>query len=186
MHHRYPLNKSCLKLIFSYLLVLIPACDIGNKENDNNGYTNFSLEDINPNSPTYGDLIGPSFYKGNASGYYFGDQGWGLCRTRFGVLNSLYEDLVREGYNNVKIAGINGIDFIDSDLSGMIEDRVLPWVQDKIESDVWNYWDISLRDFVILDANGDFFYIVNLTDFDPSIESNYNNLKQLLIDARNN
>ena len=68
----------------------------------------------------------------------------------------------------------------------MIEDRVLPWVQDKIESDVWNYWDISLRDFVILDANGDFFYIVNLTDFDPSIESNYNNLKQLLIDARNN
>ena len=68
----------------------------------------------------------------------------------------------------------------------MIEDRVLPWVQDKIESDVWNNWDISLRDFVILDANGDFFYIVNLTDFDPSIESNYNNLKQLLIDARNN
>jgi|TARA_B100001964_G_C13924347_1_gene461616 hypothetical protein len=68
----------------------------------------------------------------------------------------------------------------------MIEDRVLPWVQDKIESDVWNNWDISLRDFVILDANGNFFYIVNLTDFDPSIESNYNNLKQLLIDARNN
>tara|TARA_B100001750_G_C15093581_1_gene391855 strand:+ start:400 stop:606 length:207 start_codon:yes stop_codon:yes gene_type:complete len=68
----------------------------------------------------------------------------------------------------------------------MIEDRVLPWVQDKIESDVWNNWDISLRDFVILDANGDFFYIVNLTDFDPSNESNYNNLKQLLIDARNN
>jgi len=68
----------------------------------------------------------------------------------------------------------------------MIEDRVLPWVQDKIESDVWNNWDISLRDFVILDENGNFFYIVNLTDFDPSIESNYNNLKQLLIDARNN
>ena len=68
----------------------------------------------------------------------------------------------------------------------MIEDRVLPWVQDKIESDVWNNWDISLRDFVILDANGDFFYIVNLTDFDPIIESNYNNLKKLLIDARNN
>ena len=68
----------------------------------------------------------------------------------------------------------------------MIEDRVLPWVQDKIESDIWNNWDISLRDFVILDANGNFFYIVNLTDFDPSIESNYNNLKQLLIDARNN
>ena len=75
MHHRYPLNKSCLKLIFSYLLVLIPACDIGNKENGNNEYTNFSLEDINPNSPTFGDLIGPSFYIGNASGYYFGDQG---------------------------------------------------------------------------------------------------------------
>ena len=91
-----------------------------------------------------------------------------------------------EGYNDVKIGGINGIAFIDSDISGMIEDMVLPWVQDKIESDVWNKWDIIIRDFIILDANGDFFYRVNLTDLDPSVESNYNNLKQLLIDARNN
>ena len=75
MYNRCQFNDGCLRLIFFCLLVLIPACELGNKENNRNEYTNFSLEDINPHSSTFGNLIGPSFYIGNASGYYFGDQG---------------------------------------------------------------------------------------------------------------
>lgn len=37
--------------------------------------TDFALKDINPRSATYGELIGPSYYEGNVSGYYFGDAG---------------------------------------------------------------------------------------------------------------
>lgn len=36
---------------------------------------NFSLEDINPNSPYFGEDIGPSFFEGYVSGYYFGKAG---------------------------------------------------------------------------------------------------------------
>lgn len=36
---------------------------------------NFSLEDINPASEYYGQNIGPSFYDGQVSCYYFGKQG---------------------------------------------------------------------------------------------------------------
>ncbi len=35
----------------------------------------FSLEDINPNSENFGQNIGPSFYNGVVSGYYFGKAG---------------------------------------------------------------------------------------------------------------
>jgi len=36
---------------------------------------NFELEDINPNSENFGENIGPSYYAGNVSGYYFGKAG---------------------------------------------------------------------------------------------------------------
>ena len=91
-----------------------------------------------------------------------------------------------EWYSDVKIAGINGLDYIEGELSGMIQNRVLPWAQDNEDSHVWETWKIILRDFIILDINGDFFYKINLTNVDPSIESNYENLKQLLLDARSN
>ena len=91
-----------------------------------------------------------------------------------------------EGDSDVKIAGINGLDYIEGELSGMIQNRVLPWAQDNEDSHVWETWKIILRDFIILDINGDFFYKINLTNVDPSIESNYENLKQLLLDARSN
>ena len=90
------------------------------------------------------------------------------------------------GYSDVKIAGINGLDYIEGEISGMIQNRVLPWAQDNEDSHVWDTWNITLRDFIVLDINGDFFYKINLTDVDPSIESNYENLKQLLLDARSN
>ena len=35
----------------------------------------FSLEDINPNSDYYGEYIGPSYFSGQVTGYYFGKAG---------------------------------------------------------------------------------------------------------------
>ena len=179
-------NSFIFKLFFYGVLALTVACDLTDQENNQPQYIDFSLEDINPISATHGSMIGPSFYGGDVSGYYFGDQGWNLCRARFGALNSLYEDLVSGGYSDIKIAGINGLDYIEGEISGMIQNRVLPWAQDNEDSHVWDTWNITLRDFIVLDINGDFFYKINLTDVDPSIESNYENLKQLLLDARSN
>ena len=80
--------------------------------------------------------------------------------------------------------GINGIDYMGEDLNNMIENRVLPWVQDNKNASVWNNWQVSLRDFVILNPNGEYNDKINLTDVDPSVNENYENIKQLLIEAR--
>ena len=53
------------------------------------------------------------------------------------------------------------MDYIEGEISGMIQNRVLPWAQDNEDSHVWDTWNITLRDFIVLDINGDFFYKIN-------------------------
>ena len=81
------------------------------------------------------------------------------------------------------MVGINGISFANEDLSGMIEGNTLPWLQDNDSEKIWDKWEVDLRDFIIFDPGGNYYTKVNLTEVDPSIEHNYNNLKNLLIDA---
>ena len=144
-----------------------------------------------------------------------------MCRARFGILNDLYDELVSEGITDVKMMGINGYQYIDDNISCMIcEDectsstcdlgpRPLAWSQDQDDgmncqnenqnlcqsnddiSDVWNLWDASLRDFIILDRYGVEFARINLTynNPDPSdvgaCTDNYQKIKDLILAARN-
>ena len=117
--------------------------------------------------------------------------------------------------------GVNGYQYIDDSVSCMIcsdectsstcdaGPRLLPWTQDYDESvncegeneglcddelynsDVWDLWDVSLRDFVILDRNGNEFARVNLTYNNPDptelgeCTENYQKIKDLILSARN-
>jgi len=56
-------------------LLTFVACSKKNPTGSNPSIFDFSLEDLNPNSPTYQQLIGPSTYQGEVSGYYFANQG---------------------------------------------------------------------------------------------------------------
>jgi len=172
-------------LIFIVILCLIVynSCEDSSDKDGGLFYEDFSLTDINPDSETYGQAIGLSFFNGKVSSYYFGDQGWGLCRNRFGGLHVLYNDLTNEGYEDIEMVGINGISFANEDLSGMIEGNTLPWLQDNDSEKIWDKWEVELRDFIIFDPDGNYYTKVNLTEIDPSIDHNYNNLKNLLIDA---
>ena len=140
-----------------------------------------------------------------------------MCRHRFGVLNDLYEDLLSEGINDVKFMGINGYNYIDDSYSCMICDNpdecsncedayTIPWAQDlddganclasneglcyssDEDGDVWDLWDASLRDFIILDRDGKLITRVNLTYNNPDPNStcgeNYQTIKNLILDAR--
>ena len=181
----------------------------------------FVLEDINPASEYHHQSIGPPYFEGQVSGYYFGKQGWSTCRARFGILNQLHAELVSEGIDDVKIMGINGYQYINDSLDCMIctDDctsstcdegpRILPWTQDQDDglncqdeneglcqasddvSDIWDMWNITLRDFIILDRHGVEFSRVNLTYNNPDPEElgacsgNYQKIKDLLLAARN-
>ena len=125
-----------------------------------------------------------------------------MCRSRFGILNDLYNELVSEGINDVKIIGINGFQYIDDSYSCMIcdeecttcsEPRILPWTQDIDENDdgngdVWNEWNVTLRDFVIVGRNGVVLARINLTANNPDPNStcgeNYETIKNLILSFR--
>ena len=162
----------------------------------------FLYEDINTNSATFEELVGPSVYNGMISLYYFGKAGWSMCRNRFGVLNDLYNELVNEGINDVKIMGINGYQYINDSYSCMIcdddcttcsEPRILPWTQDidyneDGDGDVWTEWDAILRDLVIIGRDGQELARINLTYNNPDPNStcgeNYDTIKNLILSFR--
>ena len=166
--------------------------------------TDFLYEDINVNSETFGQLVGPPIYQGMITGYYFGKAGWSMCRHRFGVLDDLYNELVSEGIDDVKIIGINGYQYIDDSYTCMICDpdatcnncngpRILPWTQDidedgNEEGDVWEEWDATIRDFVIVGRNGEELARINLTYNNPDPDStcgeNYETIKNLILSFR--
>ena len=123
-----------------------------------------------------------------------------MCKHRFGVLNDLYEEILSEGVNDVKFMGVNGFQYINDSFSCMICDNPdacsnceeiyeIPWTQDLDDGincndeneglcisgdnsgDVWDLWDISLRDFIIIDRDGNLIARINLTNNNPDPNS---------------
>ena len=45
----------------------------------------------------------------------------------------------------------------------MIEGQALPWVIDNNTYNLWENWDITNRDLVFLNKNGDFILKINLS-----------------------
>ena len=140
-----------------------------------------------------------------------------MCRARFGILNDLYQELLSEGITDVKFMGINGYQYINDSYSCMICNEPdecfncenvyeIPWAQDLDDGsncldsntglcegddgdgDLWDMWDITLRDFIILDRQGKFVAKVNLTYTNPDPNStcgeNYQEIKNLILNAR--
>lgn len=103
---------------------------------------------------------------------------------RFGVLNDIYLELQAQGFTDIQFIGINGYQYIYDNYSQMVAGNVLPWVQDIPEFDVWHEWDVTLRDLVILDREGNYITRMNLTTYNPDPDlacpGNYEALWNLL------
>jgi len=103
-------------------------------------------------------------------------------------LNDLLLELRSEGINDVYILGINGIDYEDKSLAGMITGRILPWAQDNADQRVWESWKVFIRDLFVLDRDGHVVEVVNLTSFNPDPSQNdgenYRAIKNLLLGTR--
>ena len=76
--------------------------------------------------------------------------------------------------------GVDGI----PDTNDLGEGDGLP---DEAYGDVWESWDISLRDLFVLDREGNYITTLNLTSFNPDpttlgeCTGNYDTIKQLII-----
>ena len=85
------------------------------------------------------------------------------------------------GINDVNIIGI-GKDAFNGNLDGMIEGRVLPWVED-IEEDgypVWEDYGAVQRSTYFLDRDGNLLYQFNITTLDPEDPEDYTSLLNMI------
>ena len=89
------------------------------------------------------------------------------------------------GVDDVGIIGV-GKDAYNSDLAGMINGRILPWVED-VEADgypVWTDYGAVQRSTYFLDRQGMLIYQFNITTLDPDEPNDYQYLINLILDYR--
>ena len=89
------------------------------------------------------------------------------------------------GIDDVGIIGV-GKDTYNSELDGMINGRVLPWVED-VQADgfpVWTDYSAAQRSTYFLNREGELIYQFNITTLDPTEPEDYEYLINLILDYR--
>ena len=151
------------------------------------GQNDFLLKDINPLSDTHQQFIGPSYFAENMVVLGFFHEYWGSCRARFGLLNDIYLDLISENIEDVKIIGVGKDQYISS-LDGMINSRVLPWVQDSSSANyaIWSNFGANQRDIFVINVDGQIDTSFNITPYNPSNPNDVLYIKNLILSFRAN
>jgi len=119
----------------------------------------YSLEDYNTTSPTYGSYVWMSEYSDYITMHYFATQGWAGWTATFGQLSNFQEELRNDdGYENIVIIAV-GQTNISSFNNNFCANSDLPLVMDP-------YPELPIREqfspygldhyLVILDYNGDY------------------------------
>ena len=105
-------------IIFSFLTILMADYE-------------YSLEDYNSTSPTYGSDVWNPEYSDYITLHYFSSQGWSGWTATFGQLSDFQEELREEdGYENVVIIAV-GQSNISNFNSNFCSDSDLPLVMDQ-------------------------------------------------------
>ena len=155
-----------MKIYAKYLIILFPFLLFAQYD--------FGLEDLNYNSGTYQQIIGPSYFPNNVSVIYFGHEYWSTCQSRFGFLNNIHLNLISEGITDVTFIGV-GKDQYNQFINEMINGRVIGWVEDS-QSDgypVWSSWNAYQRAIYFLNRDGVVDTTFNFTPYNEN-EQNYN------------
>ena len=82
----------------------------------------------------------------------------------------------------VDILGINAAG-LEWGNAAICDGRVIPWLQDTYEQDVWGSWKVTWRDVVVLDAENRVLFVYNLSVHNLSHPAEYADLKSRLLAA---
>ena len=87
-------------------------------------------------------------------------------------MNALYQDLLNQDINNVKIIAI-GKGQYSADNFNWTDDNTIPVVNDPSPNDTWTNWDASQWDLFFLDPNGNFVedFNINTWNYDKIYNS---------------
>ena len=83
---------------------------------------------------------------------------------------------------DVQIIGINEAGY-ESGNNAMTDGRDLPWLQDTDEAQVWEGWDVTFRDVVLVDARNQEIARFNVTSNSLASDANYDALLELFVEA---
>ena len=81
----------------------------------------------------------------------------------------------------IAILGVNEAGYANNE--AICEGRDIPWLQDTQEDDWWGSWEITYRDVVILNRDGNEDAVFNLTEHDLGNPNEYAAFKALLLDV---
>jgi hypothetical protein len=81
---------------------------------------------------------------------------------------------------SIQLLAINESGY-DSGLDTMSGLGDLPLLQDTDEETVWDDWDVTFRDVVILNSDNEQVGVFNLTTHSLAVSENYEELKSLLL-----
>ena len=111
----------------------------------------YSLQDYNSTSPTYGMNVWFPEYSDYISLHYFSSQGWSGWTSTFGQLSNFQEELRAEGYENVVIIAV-GQSNISNFNSNFCANSNCPLVMDVYpDYAIRNQFNGSHKSIVILD-----------------------------------
>ena len=113
----------------------------------------YALEDLNSNSSSYQELVGPDFSPNKVTLHYFGHYNWGSCTARFGQLNDLVNQLYDQGYDQVKLVGI-GKSIHSQFINNWTSENFSSVCSDDSPYNTWNDWGANQRDLFVLDHEG--------------------------------
>ena len=115
----------------------------------------YSLEDYNPTSPTYGLNVWAPEYLGFITLHYFSSQGWGGWTNTFGQLSDFQDELRNDdGYEDVVIIAV-GQSNLSNFNTGFCFNSDLPVVMDEHpDFPIRAQFEVEHREVIILDSNG--------------------------------
>jgi hypothetical protein len=87
----------------------------------------------------------------------------------------MQDELTQAGFD-VTILGVNAIG-LEAGNPSVTAGRDLAWLQDVPEESVWESWDVTYRDVIILDADNVVVGIYNVTQHNLSDPANYAELR---------
>ena len=137
----------------------------------------YSMEDKNTSSPTYGMDVWFPEYEDYITLHYFSSQGWNGWTAVFGQLSNFQEELRSEGYENIVIIGV-GQSVASNFNSNFCANSDLPLVVDVYpDYIIREAFSGGHKDLVIIDSNQNEIGRINVgAGIIPSTESYIRNV----------
>ena len=141
----------------------------------------YSLEDYNPTSPTYGSDVWYPDYSSYITIHFITTQGWAGWTSLFGQLSDFQDEMYEEGYDQMLIIGVGQSNLQNNFGSNFCANSDLPLVLDQLSEGypIRDLLDGEHRELVFINNSGE---IVGTVLLGSSSLSQYENqIRNLII-----